>query len=64
MKILEPQLPCRESIYDGLRSAGYRDEEIMRQWRWNSNAFKVYCKTGRANRLKEQRDIARTLSNI
>ena len=47
-----------------MASAGYRDEEIIRQGRWNSNAFKVYCKTGRANRLKEQRDIARTLSNI
>ena len=44
--------------------AGYKDEEIMRQGRWNSDAFKVYCKTGRANRLKEQRDLARVFANI
>ena len=44
--------------------AGYRDEEIMRQGRWNSCAFKLYCKTGRATRLREQRDLARNLINV
>ena len=43
--------------------AGYQDHEIMRQGRWHSDAFRVYCKTGRANRLKEQRDLARALAN-
>ena len=41
--------------------AGYGDEEIMRQGRWNSQAFKLYCKTGRGVRLREQRELARSL---
>ena len=44
--------------------AGYTDETIMRQGRWNSNAFLVYCKTGRANRLRDQRELARNLASI
>ena len=44
--------------------AGYSDEEIMRQGRWHSQAFKLYCKTGRSTRLREQRDLARTLTNL
>ena len=47
-----------------MASAGYRDEDIMRQGRWNSRAFLTYCKTGRAIRLREQRELARTLANI
>ena len=42
--------------------AGYGDEEIMRQGRWNSQAFKLYCKTGRGVRLREQRELARSLA--
>ena len=42
-----------------MAEAGYKDEEIMRQGRWKSDAFKVYCKTGRRSRLREQRDIAK-----
>ena len=44
--------------------AGYTDEAIMRQGRWNSSAFLVYCKTGRANRLRDQRELARNLANV
>ena len=44
--------------------AGYDDVEIMRQGRWNSQAFKLYCKTGRGSRLREQRDLARSLVDI
>ena len=45
-----------------IASAGYCDEEIMRQGHWHSQAFLVYCKTGRSSRLREQRDLARSLS--
>ena len=38
-----------------MAAKGYSDEEIMRQGRWHSRAFLLYCKTGRSSRLKEQR---------
>ena len=47
-----------------MAEAGYKDEEIMRQGRWHSQAFMAYCKTGRGSRLKEQRDIARKLTKL
>ena len=47
-----------------MASAGYSDQEIMRQGRWHSSAFTAYCKTGRSSRLKEQREIARTLTRL
>ena len=28
-----------------MASAGYSDQEIMRQGRWHSSAFSAYCKT-------------------
>ena len=45
-----------------MAAAGYIDEEIMRQGRWHSDAFRAYCKTGRGSRLKEQQDLARNLA--
>ena len=45
-----------------MAEAGYSDQEIMRQGRWHSEAFKAYCKTGRGSRLKEQRDLERKLT--
>ena len=47
-----------------MAEAGYKDEEIMRQGRWHSQAFMAYCKTGRGSRLKEQRDLARKLTEL
>ena len=47
-----------------MAAAGYSDQEIMRQGRWHSQAFAAYCKTGRGNRLKEQREIARSLVRL
>ena len=47
-----------------MAEAGYKDEEIMRQGRWKSDAFKVYCKTGRGSRLKEQRDLAKNTASV
>ena len=54
----------RAGLASMMASAGYEDAIIMRQGRWHSQAFKTYCKTGRGNRLREQRDIARTLTNV
>ena len=54
----------RAGLASMMASAGYRDEEIMRQGRWHSSAFKLYCKTGRASRLREQRDLALKVSQI
>ena len=54
----------RAGMASMMAAAGYRDDEIMRQGRWHSRAFKIYCKTGRASRLREQRDLARTLANV
>ena len=54
----------RAGLASMMASAGYEDAIIMRQERWHSQAFNTYCKTGRGNRLREQRDIARTLTNI
>ena len=47
-----------------MAEAGFRDEEIMRQGRWNSDAFKAYCKTGRGGRLREQRELAKKITSI
>ena len=52
----------RAGMASMMASAGYKDEEIMRQGRWNSRAFLIYCKTGRSSRLREHRDIARKLT--
>ena len=45
-----------------MAAAGFSDESIMRQGCWHSEAFLVYCKTGRGSRLREQRDLARALT--
>ena len=47
-----------------MAAAGFKDEEIMHQGRWHSEAFLAYCRTGRASRLREQRDIANRLTKI
>ena len=54
----------RAGVASMMALAGYKDEDIMRQGRWNSRAFLLYCKTGRVNRLREQRDLAKTLSDL
>ena len=54
----------RAGVASMMASAGFRDDEIMRQGRWNSRAFMLYCKTGRANRLGEQRALARRLAEL
>ena len=54
----------RAGLASMMASAGYKDEEIMRQGRWHSSAFKLYCKTGRASRLREQRELAMKVSKI
>ena len=54
----------RAGLASMMASSGYRDEEIMRQGRWHSEAFKLYCKTGRASRLREQRELARKVAGI
>ena len=54
----------RAGIASMMALAGYGDEDIMQQGRWISRAFLTYCKMGRANRLPEQRELARTLSEI
>ena len=54
----------RAGLASMMAAAGYRDEEIMRQGRWHSKAFQLYCKTGRASRLREQRDLAKKVSNL
>ena len=54
----------RAGLASMMAAAGYRDEEIMRQGRWHSKAFQLYCKTGRASRLREQRDLAKKVSSL
>ena len=53
----------RSGFASMMASAGYSDEEIMRQGRWHSKAFLLYCKTGRSTRLREQRELAHALSH-
>ena len=52
----------RSGFASMMAAAGYSDEVIMRQGRWHSKAFLLYCKTGRSSRLQEQRELARTLT--
>lgn len=52
----------RAGLASMMAASGYNDEEIMRQGRWHSRAFQLYCKTGRASRLKEQRDLAKKVA--
>ena len=54
----------RSGFASFMAEAGYKDEEIMRQGRWHSEAFKVYCKTGRGSRMREQRDLARKIASM
>ena len=54
----------RAGLASMMALAGYDDATIMRQGRWNSSTFLVYCKLGRSNRLKDQRDLTRSLANI
>ena len=54
----------RAGLASMMAAAGYSDEEIMRQGRWHSKAFQLYCKTGRASRLREQRDLAKKVSSL
>ena len=54
----------RAGMASMMAAAGMSDAAIMRQGRWNSSAFMVYCKTGRASRLREQRDLARSLAKL
>ena len=58
----------RHSFRAGLPSmmaeAGYEDQVIMRQGRWHSEAFRLYCKTGQGLRLEEQRKLAITICNM
>ena len=52
----------RSGFASMMAAAGYSDNEIMRQGRWHSDAFLVYCKTGRGTRLREQRDLVMKLT--
>ena len=54
----------RAGLASMMAASGYSDEDIKRQGRWHSNAFQLYCKTGRANRLREQRDLAKKVSKM
>ena len=54
----------RAGLASMMAASGYSDNEIMRQGRWHSKAFQLYCKTGRASRLREQRDLARKVSSM
>ena len=54
----------RAGLASMMAATGYSDEEIMRQGRWHSRAFQLYCKTGRASRLKEQKDLAMKIAEI
>ena len=54
----------RAGIVSVMSRLGYQDEEIKRQGRWSSDAFKAYCKTGRASRLNEQWTLATEISNL
>ena len=54
----------RSGFASMMAEAGYSDQEIMRQGRWHLQAFLAYCKTGRGSRMKEQRDLARKLTQI
>ena len=41
---------------------GYTEEQIKIQGRWASDAFKHYCKSGRAARLQDQWSLANKIS--
>ena len=43
---------------------GYSEEQIKIQGRWASDAFKHYCKSGRAARLKDQWNLATDISHL
>ena len=54
----------RAGLASMMAASGYSDVEIMRQGRWHSRAFQLYCKTGRASRLKEQKDLAMKITKL
>ena len=54
----------RAGLASMMAESGYSDEEIKRQGRWHSKAFQLYCKTGRASRLREQRHLASKVSKL
>ena len=54
----------RAGLASMMAESGYNDGEIKRQGRWHSKAFQLYCKTGRASRLREQRDLAKKVSKV
>ena len=43
---------------------GYTEEQIKIQGRWASDAFKHYCKSGRAARLQDQWSLANKISHL
>ena len=54
----------RAGIVSVMSRLGYQEEEIKRQGRWSSDAYKAYCKTGRASRLNEQYTLANEISSL
>ena len=43
---------------------GYTEEQIKLQGRWASDAYKSYCKSGRAARLQDQWSLANKISHL
>ena len=54
----------RSGIPSLMAAAGYPDSEIMRQGRWRSSAFLLYCKMGRSARLQDQLELANRISSL
>ena len=54
----------RAGLASMMAASGYSDVEIMRQGRWHSKSFQLYCKMGRASRFKEQKDLAMKIARL
>ena len=51
----------RSGLPSEMAKQGYDDEQIRRQGRWASEAFRSYIKLGRAERWTSQFDLARAM---
>ena len=54
----------RSGVVTIMGRLGYSEDEIKRQGRWTSEAFRAYLKLGRAVRLEEQYNLASRIANL
>ena len=54
----------RSGVVTIMGRLGYSEDDIKRQGRWTSEAFRAYLKMGRAIRLEEQYSLATRIASL